>query len=108
MVSKVGVFVCKLESKGGKYEVEVAAVLKVSRTEKGCSQETVGEDTLGDGLSDGRLSCPGEAVQPEDRRLAGVLGPMFDFVQDAFPGPLEAALSVSMLVAGPMSTTTVV
>ena len=75
MGSKVGVFVCKLESKGGEYEVEVATVLEVSGTEKGCSQETIGEDMLSDGLSDGGLPGPGEAVQPEDGGCVGVFGP---------------------------------
>ena len=73
MISKVGVFVCELESKGRKYEVEVAAVLEVSRTKKGRSKEAVSEDMLSDGLSDCRLSRPGEPVQPEDRGLVEFL-----------------------------------
>ena len=75
MGSEVGVFVCELESDGRKYEVEVAAVLEVSGTEKGRSQETIGEYTLNDALSDGRLPCPGEAVQPEDGGCVKVFGP---------------------------------
>ena len=66
---------CELESNGRKYEVEVAAILEVSGTEKGCSQEAIGKDTLSDGLSDGRLPCPSEAVQPEDGRCVEVFGP---------------------------------
>ena len=62
MVSKVGVFVCELESKGGKYEMEVAAVLEVSGTKEGRSQETISEDTFGDGLSNRRFPRPGEPV----------------------------------------------
>ena len=50
--SKVRVFVGQLEGKGGEYEVEVAAVLKVSRTEEGCSQETVSKHVPSNGLSD--------------------------------------------------------
>ena len=75
MGSEVGVFVCELDSDGRKYEVEVAAVLEVSGTEKGRSQETIGEDTLNDALSDRRLPCPGEAVQPEDGGCVKVFGP---------------------------------
>ena len=67
MGSKIGVFVCELKSKGGEDEVEVAAVLEVSGAKKGRSEETIGEDTLSDGLSDCRLPCSGEAIQPEDR-----------------------------------------
>ena len=75
MGSKVGVFVCELERKGGEYEVEIAAVLEVSGTEKGCSQEAIGEDTLSDGLSNGRLPCSGEAIQPEDGGCIEVFSP---------------------------------
>ena len=53
VISEVGIFVGKLESESGEYEVQVATVLEVSGTEKGSSQNTIGEDTLGDGLSDG-------------------------------------------------------
>ena len=104
MVSKVGVFVCKLESKGGKYEVEVAAVLKVSRTEKGCSQETISEDTLGDGLSDRRFPCPGESIKPEDGGLVEVFSPRLDLDQDSLARTPEAASAISMLISGSAST----
>ena len=67
MGSKVGVFVCELERKGGEDEVQVATVLEVSGAEKGCPKETISEQKLRDGLSDGRLPCSGEAIQPEDR-----------------------------------------
>ena len=50
--SKVRIFVGQLEGKGGEYEVEVAAVLKVSRTEEGCSQETISKHAPSNGLSD--------------------------------------------------------
>ena len=49
--SKVRVFMGQLEGKGGEYEVEVAAVLKISRTEEGCSQEIISKHVLGNGLS---------------------------------------------------------
>ena len=75
MVSKVGVFVCELESKGGKYKVEVAAVLEVSGTKEGGSQETISEDTLGDSLSDRRLPRPGEPIEPEDGGLVEIFSP---------------------------------
>ena len=47
--------------------MEVATVLEVSGAKKGRSKETIGEDALSDGLSDCRLPCSGEAIQPEDR-----------------------------------------
>ena len=75
MISEVGIFVGKLESESGEYEVQVAAILKVSRTKEGCSQETIGEDTFGDGLSDRRLPCPGESVEPENGGFLEVFGP---------------------------------
>ena len=104
MVSKVGVLVCELESKGGKYEAEVAAVLEVSRTKEGRSQETVSEDTLGDGLSDRRLPCPGGPVQPEDGGLVEVLSSRLDLAQDSLARAAEAASAISMLISSPTST----
>ena len=107
-MSKIGVFVCELESKGGKYEVEVAAVLEVSRTKEGRSQETVSEDTLGDGLSNRRLPCPGESVQPEDGGVVEVFSPRLDVGQDSLARAPEAASAISMLIPGPTSTTAAV
>jgi len=68
-------FVGQLEGEGGEDEVQVAAVLKVTRTEEGRSELTVGEDPLADCLGDRGFASPSEPVQPEDRRLIGVFGP---------------------------------
>ena len=103
-MSKVGVFVCKLESEGGKYEVEVAAVLEVSGTKEGRSQETVSEDTLGNGLSDRRLPRPGESVQPEDGGLVEIPSPQLDLAQDSLARAPEAASAISVLISRPTST----
>ena len=108
MISKVGVFVCQLKGEGREDEAKVAAIFEVSRTEKGCSQEPIGEDALSDGLSDRRLPCPGEPVQPEDGRLAEVFGPRLDLAQDSLPSASEAASAVPMLVSSPTSTAAVI
>ena len=104
MVSKVGVFVCELESKGGENEVQVAAVLEVSRTKEGRSQETVSEDTLGDGLSNRRLPRPGKPIKPEDGGLVEVFSPRLDLGQDSLARTPEAASAISMLISSPTST----
>ena len=101
---KIGVFVCELERKGREDEVQVATVLKISGTKKGCSQETIGEHTFRDGLSDGRLPCPGEAVQPEDGGCVRVFSPRLDLVQDSFTGSPEATSTISMLISSSAST----
>ena len=103
MVSKVGVLVCELESKGGKYEVEVAAVLEVSGTKEGCSQEAISEDTLSDGLGDGRLPRPGEPIEPEDGGLVEVFSPRLDLGQDSLARAPEAASAISMLISSSTS-----
>ena len=108
MVSKVWVFVCELESKGRKYEAEVAAVPKVSRTKEGRSQETVSEDTVSDGLSNRRLPRPGEPIKPEDGGLVEVFSPRLDLGQDSLARAPEAASAISMLIPGPASTTAVI
>ena len=105
MISEVGVLVCELESKGGEDEVQATAVLEVSRTKKGRSQETVGEHALSNCLSDRRLPCPGEPVEPEDGGLIEVFGPRLDLVQDRLACAPEAASAISMLISSPTSTT---
>ena len=104
MVSKVGVFVCELESKGRKYEVKVAAVFEVSGTKKGGSQETISEYTLSDCLSDRRFPRPGEPVKPEDGGLVEVFSPRLDLGQDSLARAPEAASAISMLISSPTST----
>src|SRR5712691_7046820 len=93
-----------MEGKGGEYEVQVAAVLEVSRTKEGRSQETIGKHTLSDRLSDRRLPCPGETVQPKDGGLVKVLGPRFDFLKYGLSCAPETASAVSLLICSPTST----
>ena len=107
MGAEVGVFVCQLETKGGEYEVQVTTVFEVPRTKKGSSQETFGECALSDRLGNCRLSCPGEAVQPEDGGFVEVLGPRLDLIQNSLPRTPEAALAISVSMSSPTSATTV-
>ena len=107
MRPKVGVFVCQLESKGGEDGVQVTTVLEVSRTKKGRSQETIGEHTLSDRLSYRRLPCPGEAIQPKDRRLLEVFRPRVDLIQDGLSSASEAASAVTVLVRSAASAAAV-
>ena len=95
---------CELESKSREYEAQVVAILEVSGTKKGRSQETIGEDTFSDGLSDRRLPRPGEPVEPEDGGLAEVFGPQLDLVQDSLSRTPEAAPAVSVLISSSTST----
>ena len=104
MGSKFGVFVRQLEGQGREYEVEVTAVLEVSRTEKGRSKEALCEQTLSNGLSDGRLPGPREPVQPKDRRLLEISSPGLDLIQDGLPCAPEAASATTMLIRSPAST----
>jgi len=74
--------------------LEVAAILDAPRTEKGRSKPAVGEDSFCDRLCDGSLSRSSEPIEPEDGRLAEILGPVLDFVQ--------YALSCSPQTTGPV------
>ena len=73
--SEIGEFVGQLEGEGGEDEVEVAAVLEVAGTKKGCSELSVRKHPLAGCLGNRGLAGPGESVQPEDRRLVEVFGP---------------------------------
>ena len=59
---------------------------------------------LSDGLSDCRLSRPGEPVQPEDRGLVEIFSPRLDLGQDSLARAPEAASAISMLITGATST----
>ena len=84
--------------------MEVAAVLEVSGTKEGRSQETISEDTLGGGLSNRRFPRPGEPVQPEDGGLVEVLSPRLYLAQDSLARAPEATSAISMLISSPTST----
>ena len=68
-------FVGQLEGEGGEYEVEVAAVLEVTRTEERRPKLSVSKDPLAGRLGNRGLASPGEPVQPEHRRLLKIFGP---------------------------------
>ena len=108
MSSKVGVFVCQLESEGGKYELQVAPVLEVSRTKEGRSEESISKHTFGDCLSDRRLPRPGEPIEPEDRGLVEIFSPRLDLVQDSLPCAPETASATSMLICSTTGTATTI
>ena len=66
--------------KGGEDEVEVTAVLEITRAEEGCPQQSVGEDPLADCLGDRQLASPGEPVQPEDGGIVKISSPQLNLV----------------------------
>ena len=89
--SEVGIFACELYSKGGEYEVEVAPIREVSRTEEGGTELSICEHPLRNRLRDRALACPGQPVQPVDRRLVEVPCPEFNLVQDGDAGSLQTS-----------------
>ena len=96
--SKFGISACELDRKGGKDEVEVAPVQEVPRTEEGGSKLTICEHPLCDRLGDGALPCPGQSVQPIDRRFIEIPCPDFDLVQDSSTGSLQTSFAVAMAI----------
>ena len=80
--SELGIFACELYSKSGEYVVEVAPIQEVSRTEEGGTELSIYEHPLRNRLRDRALACPGQPVQPVDRRPVEVPRPELDLVQD--------------------------
>src|SRR5258705_16013 len=84
--------------------MQVTSVFEVSRTKECRSQETFGEHTFSDGLSDGRLPRPSEAVQPKDWTHVEALTPRLDLVKDSLPRAPGAVSAMSMLVCSSTGT----
>ena len=93
---ELGIFARELDRKGGEYEVEVAPIREVSRTEEGGTELSICECTLHNRLRDRALACPGQPVQPVDRRPVEVPCPGFDLVQDSSTGPLQTTIMVTV------------
>ena len=85
--------------------MEVAAVLEVSGTKEGRSQETISEDTLGGGLSNRRFPRPGEPVQPEDGGLVEIFSPRVDLAQNNLARAPEAASAISIMPISSLAST---
>ena len=94
--SELGVFARKLDCKGGEYEVEVAPIREVSRTEEGGTELPICERSLRDRLRDRALACPGQPVQPVNRRPVEIPCPEFDLVQDDCAGSLQTPSSATV------------
>ena len=106
--SEARVLVCKLECQSGKDVLEVTAILKTSRAEERRSQPAVGKHPLRDRLCDRGFPRPSESVEPEDWRLAEVLGPTLDLAQDTLSRSVEAPAPITVLTSSPLSATTLV
>ena len=106
MGPEFGVLVCQLECEGREYEVEIAAIFEITRTKEGRSETLFCEHMLCDGLSDCGFPGPSEPVQPEDGRLAGVLGPRLDIAQHCISCPFEATSAVTVTIFGSLCAST--
>ena len=88
---ELGIFARELDRKGGEYEVEAAPIREVSRTEEGGTELSSCKRPLRNRLRDRALACPGQPVQPVDRRLVEVPCPEFDLVQDSSAGSFQTS-----------------
>ena len=88
--------------------MEVAPILKVSRTEERGPELTICEHPLRDRLRDRALPCPSQPIQPVDRRLVEISCPEFDLVQDSSTGSLQATFAVAMPIFGPLRTAEII
>ena len=96
--SKFCVPACELNGQGGEYELEVAPILEVSRTEERGTEPPVCEESLRDRLRDGGLPRPSQAIQPVDGGLVKVPCPEFDLAQDSSTCPLQATIAVAVSI----------
>ena len=90
----------ELEGEGGEDGSKVAPGFEIPRTEETGPELLIRKAHLCKRLGDGRLPCPGKAVEPEHPFGLIVPGPLFEVGEDISPGPLHAPLSVSTEVPG--------
>ena len=97
--SELGILLCELECQRGEDELESAAILNISRAEKGGTQTVVCEQPFCDCLCYCRLSSPGKSIEPEDRGFVEILGPTLDPVQGALSGSLETSVPIPVSIS---------
>ena len=102
--SELGVLSCELDAKGGENELKVAPVLEVSGAEERGPKSSFCERPFRDCLRNGALSGPGKPVQPVDRRLAKILCPQFDPIQNSSARSLETTIAVTVSILGSLRT----
>jgi len=88
--------------------MEVAPVLEVSRAEERGSEPSICKQPLRDGLGDGALPRSGQPIQPVDRWLIEVSGPVFNIFQDSSAGSLEATFTVAVQILSRLRATELV
>ena len=98
--SKLGVLARELGSEGGKDEMEVAPILKISRAEEGGSKVSIRERPLRNRLRNSGLPRSGQPAQPVDRGLAEVPRPEIDLVQNSPASPLQTTSTIVMPKVG--------
>ena len=90
----------ELECEGREDHLEIAAVFEVPRTEEAGPELAVRERRLGERLGDGRLSGPGQAIQPEDTLVSFTCEPIFNILENILPRSTQASLPIPAAVSG--------
>ena len=90
----------ELEGEGGENRPKVAPGFEIPRTEETGPELLIRKAHLCKRLGDGRLPCPGKAIEPEHPFGLFVPGPLFEVGEDISPGTLHALWSVSTEVPG--------
>ena len=89
----------ELEGEGREDGSKVAPGFEIPRAEETGPELLIRKTHLCKRLGDGRLPCPGKAVEPEHPFGLIVPGPLFEVGEDISPGPLHAPLPVSTEVS---------
>ena len=90
----------ELEGEGGEDGSKVAPVFEIPRTEETGPELLIRKAHLCKRLGDGRLPCPGKAVEPEHAFGLFVPGPLLEVGEDISPGSFHAPLSFSTEIPG--------
>ena len=96
--SKLRIFACELDCKGGKDQLEIPPVLKIPWTEERGSKLSIRENSGRDSPRNSRLSCPRHPIQPVDRRFVKVSGLKLNSVQNSPARPFEATIVIVMSI----------
>ena len=99
MASKGRVSACKLVCEGGENVLEFPPVEVISGAEEAGTEDASLGDHTRERLSDGRLPCSCQPVEPEYVSVLWIFGPSHDPIEDGFSSAAKAGVMMASLVS---------
>ena len=83
----------------GEYVFQFLSVEVISGAEEAGAEGSGLGDHFGERLSDGRLSCSRQPIEPEDVSVLRISGPLHDLFEDGLSSPAEAGVMMTTFIS---------